>query len=75
MQALQLLDNKLKKHDLHRAHSETLSEFLARAAVKRPKFARAYRKIATLVEAKVYAKVSVTSQEVHQLKVLIKQLK
>jgi len=69
------LDNKLKKHDLHRAHRETLSEFLARAAVKHPKYARAYGEIATVVEAQIYAKASVTIPEVHQLKVLIKQLK
>jgi len=75
LQALQLLDNKLKKHDLHRAHRETLSEFLARAAVKHPKYARAYGEIATVVEAQIYAKASVTIPEVHQLKVLIKQLK
>jgi len=75
LQVLQRLDNKLKKHDLHRAHSETVREFLARAAVKRPKFARAYAEISALVEAQVYAKGSVTSQEVHRLKVLIKQLK
>ena len=74
-QALKQLDNKLKRHDLQRAHRETLSEFLVRAAAKRPKYARAYAEISALVEAQVYAKASVTSQQVHRLKVLIKQLK
>jgi len=75
LDALKLLDKRLVKYQLQRIHRETLRQFLQRAAIKCPDQAVYLKQISRLSETVIYAKSSVSGEEVQQLERLIRQLK